>query len=168
MKMFPATLLPVPIRCRIAASRAVIVPNCACPSVRGVATAGTVMSWIIHPSYQPLSLLMTNSGEMSVKTSLKARGFVWIGRKPGLGLQHDAHGADRGQSAIPPGGGQLHVAVIHSGDYGGKHVGFETGRVQQVILKQLAGSVCLVEHLQRQIGMRPVGQLSQPILQLPR
>src|SRR4029077_2025829 len=52
------------------------VPNCAWPSGRGLATAGTVMSWIIHPSYQPLSLLMTNNGEMSVKTSLKARGLV--------------------------------------------------------------------------------------------
>jgi hypothetical protein len=28
-----------------------------------------VRSWIIHPSYQPLSLLMTNNGAMSVKTS---------------------------------------------------------------------------------------------------
>ena len=27
------------------------------------------MSWIIQPSYQPLSLLMTNSGEISVKDS---------------------------------------------------------------------------------------------------
>ena len=89
------------------------------------------MSWIIHPSYQPLSLLMTNNGEMSVKTSLKARGSFGSVGSPGLGSSDDAHGANRGQSAIPPGGGQLHVAVIHSGDYGGKHVGFETGGVQQ-------------------------------------
>jgi hypothetical protein len=40
----------------------------------------------------------------------------------------------------------------------------ETGRVQQVILEQLAGPVGFVEHLQRQIGMRPVGQLDQSIL----
>src|SRR5712671_4642359 len=93
--MFPATLLPVPIRCRIAASRAVIVPNCACPSERGLATAGTVMSWIIHPSYQPLSLLMTNSGEMSVKTSLKARGFVGSVGSPALGSSTTRTGASR-------------------------------------------------------------------------
>ena len=63
VKMFPGTLLPVPILCEDRRHRAaVIVPNCAWPSARGAATAGTVMSWIIHPSYQPLSLLMTNSG----------------------------------------------------------------------------------------------------------
>src|ERR1700720_1920411 len=59
VKTFPATLLPVPILFSISASRWVSVPNCAWPSGRGLATAGTVMSWIIHPSYQPLSLLMT-------------------------------------------------------------------------------------------------------------
>jgi hypothetical protein len=31
--------------------------------------------------------------------------------------------------AIRPGDGQLYVSVIHPGDYGGKDVGFETGRV---------------------------------------
>src|SRR3984893_9062394 len=166
--MFPATLLPVPIRCWIAASRAVIVPNCACPSERGLATAGTVMSWIIHPSYQPLSLLMTNSGEMLVQTSLKARGFVGSVGSPDLGSSTTRTAPTVGSPQFPPGGGQLHVAVIHSGDYGSKHVGFETGGVQQVILKQLAGPVSFVEHLQRQIRMRPIGQLSQPILQWHR
>ena len=43
------------------------------------------MSWIIHPSYQPLSLLMTNNWERSMKTSLKARGFVGSEGSPGLG-----------------------------------------------------------------------------------
>ena len=102
MKMFPATLLPVPIRCRIAASRAVIVPNCAWPSGRGVATSGTVMSWIIHPSYQPLSLLMTNSGEMSVKTSLKARGFVGSVGSPGLGSRTTRTTPTVGSPQFPP------------------------------------------------------------------
>src|ERR1700736_1988676 len=83
VKTFPATLLPVPILFSISASRWVTVPNCAWPSGRGLATAGTVMSWIIHPSYQPLSLLMTNNGEMSVKTSLKARGLFGSVGSPG-------------------------------------------------------------------------------------
>ena len=56
----------------------------ACPSLRGGATLGTVTSWIIHPSYHPLWLFITNNEEMSVKTSLKARGsFGSVGR-PGL------------------------------------------------------------------------------------
>src|SRR5713226_7334097 len=48
-------------------------------------TLGTVRSWIIQPSYQPLSLLMTNSPEMSVKTSLNARGLFGSIGSPGLG-----------------------------------------------------------------------------------
>src|SRR6516162_6732645 len=145
--MFPGTLLPVPILLRSAASRSVIAPNCACPSGRGGATDGTVMSWIIHPSYQPLSLLMTNKGEMSVKTSLKARGLFGSVGKPGFGLQNHAHGTECVESAIPPGGGQLHVPVIHPGDYGGKDVGLETIRVQQIVLEQLPGPVGFGEHL---------------------
>src|SRR6267142_1834873 len=58
VKTFPVVALLSPIFWRILASAAVIDPNCAWPSARGGATAGTVMSWIIHPSYQPLSLLM--------------------------------------------------------------------------------------------------------------
>jgi hypothetical protein len=69
-------IIPVPILARSSASRWVIAPNCACPSLRGGATLGTVMSWIIHPSYQPLSLSITNYGEMSVKTSLNAQRIV--------------------------------------------------------------------------------------------
>src|SRR5438094_320361 len=62
------------------ASAAVIVPNVAAPvpSDRGGALFGTVRSWIIHPSYQPLSLLLTNSGSMS----RAARG---LGRQGGGG-----------------------------------------------------------------------------------
>ena len=56
--------------------------------------------------------------------------------------------------------------VVHSRKNGRKHVRFETGGVQQVVLEQLAGVVRFVEHLQWQIPMRSVGQLSQPILQL--
>jgi len=63
-----------PIARKAAASAAVIVPNWACPSGRGGATSGTCKSWIIQPSYQPLSLLMTNNGEMSVNTSINAFG----------------------------------------------------------------------------------------------
>src|SRR5436309_5398394 len=83
--MWAGTLLPVPIFLSISASRSVIVANCARPSGRGGAMGGTTRSWIIHPSYQPLSLLMTNSGEMSVKMSMKARGLLGSVGGPGLG-----------------------------------------------------------------------------------
>src|SRR6202040_846570 len=100
--MFPGTLLPVPILLRSAASRSVMAPNCACPSGRGGATDGTVMSWIIHPSYQPLSLLMTNKGEMSVKTSLKARGLFGSVGKPGLGSKTTRTAPTVGRPQFPP------------------------------------------------------------------
>jgi tRNA pseudouridine-54 N-methylase len=60
---------------------------------------------------------------------------------------------------------QLHV-VVHSRQNGRKQVRFETDCVQQVVLEQLAWVVRFVEHLQGQIRMRSVGQLSQPVLQL--
>jgi len=93
--------------------------------------------------------------------------IVRVGGQARLGLQNHAHGADRGEAAIPTGGGQLHVPVIHPGDYGSKDVGLETIRVQQIVLEQLAGPVGFGKYLQRQIRMRPVGQQCQPILQLP-
>ena len=96
MKMFPATLLPVPIRLQ---DRGIARGNCSelrVPIGARLGDGGTVMSWIIHPSYQPLSLLMTNSGEMSSEDIVKGTRIRWIGRKPGLGFQHDADGADRG------------------------------------------------------------------------
>src|SRR4029077_14229606 len=80
------TLLPVPICFNIVASAGRMTPNWAWPSCLGVAlTLGTVRSWIIQPSYQPLSLLITNSPEMSVNTSLNARGLFGSVGRPGLG-----------------------------------------------------------------------------------
>src|SRR5439155_19868347 len=69
------------------ASEAAIGPKVAGPvrSYRDGAMLGTVRSWIIHPSYQPLSLLMTNSGSMSVKTSMKVRGLLGSVGRPGFG-----------------------------------------------------------------------------------
>jgi hypothetical protein len=120
--MFPGTLLP-PILLRISASAAVIVPNCAWPSGRGLATAGTVMS--CHPALIPAALVIDDEhrGNVSEDVDEGAR-IVGIGRQAGFGFQHDAHRADRGQSAISSGDGQLHVSVVHPGDYGGKDVGF--------------------------------------------
>src|SRR5215475_12664988 len=86
VKILPGTLLPLPIAFRLAASAGRIVPNCAWPSARGVGlTAGTVRSWIIQPSYQPLSLLITNKPDTSVKTSMNARGSVGSVGSPGFG-----------------------------------------------------------------------------------
>jgi len=100
--MLPGALLPVPIRERISASRWVIVPNWACPSLRGAATFATVISWIIHPSYQPLSLLMTNNGDMSVNTSLNARGSLGSVGSPGLGSSTTRTAPSVGRPQLPP------------------------------------------------------------------
>src|SRR5262249_42703520 len=71
-------------------------------SGRGSSTAGTVMSWIIQPSYQPLSLLMTNIGEMSVKTSMKAPGSVGLVGSPGLGSSTTRTAPTVGSPQVPP------------------------------------------------------------------
>src|SRR6516162_7591887 len=55
-----------------------------------------------HPSYQPLSLLMTNKGEMSVKTSLKARGLFGSVGKPGLGSKTTRTAPTVGRPQFPP------------------------------------------------------------------
>ena len=102
VKICPGTLLLVPIFLRISASPAVIVPNAARPPGRGGAAGGTMMSWIIYPSYQPLSLLMTNSGEMSVNTSLKARGSLGSVGSPGLGSRTTRTAPIVGSPQFPP------------------------------------------------------------------
>ena len=87
-----------------------------------------------HPPFIPATLVVNDEQWRDVGEDIvEGAGVVWIGGKSGLGLQHHTHGAERGQSAISPGGGQLHVAVIHPGDYGGKDVALETARLQQVI-----------------------------------
>ncbi len=86
VKKCPGTLLPLPMALSTAASSGRTVPNCAWPSARLVLlTEATVKSWIIHPSYHPLSLLMTNRPEMSVKTSMKALASLGSVGSPGLG-----------------------------------------------------------------------------------
>src|SRR5215813_10069854 len=119
-----------------------------------------------HPPFIPTALVVDDEHWGNVGENIDERARIRrIGRKTGLGLQDDADGAERWQPAVSPGDGQLYVSVIHPRDYGSKHVGFETGGVQQVILKQLTGPVGLGERLHRQVGMRSVGQLSQPVLQ---
>ena len=84
VKMLPGTLLPVPVARSRDASAAVIVPNWAWPSGRGRATFGTTRSWVIHPSYHPLSLLITKRPEMSVNMSMNARTSFGSVGKPGF------------------------------------------------------------------------------------
>src|SRR2546429_7846938 len=96
-----------------AASAAVIVPTEAAPlpSDRGGAMFGTVRSWIIHPSYQPLSLLMTNSGSMSVKTSMKAFGSLGSVGKPGFGSRAAGEVPVVGRPQLGPGAGSGDASV---------------------------------------------------------
>src|SRR5437867_5206200 len=86
------------------ASAAVIVPNVAAPvpSDRGGALFGTVRSWIIHPSYQPLSLLMTNNPEISVKMSMNAPGSLGSVGKPGFGSTTNRTAATAGRPQFDP------------------------------------------------------------------
>ena len=72
------------------------------------------MSWIIHPSYQPLSLLMTNNGEISVKTSIKALGSLGSVGSSAWAPATTRTAPTVGESTIRPGGSQLHVGIIHS------------------------------------------------------
>ena len=72
---------------------------------------------------------MTNSGEISENIN-KGVGIVGIGGKIWLRLQHDTHGTYRGESTIRPGGSQLNIGIIHSGNYCGKDVRFEAARIQ--------------------------------------
>ena len=86
VKMWPGMLLPLPIAFSRSASAFKILPNCAWPSERGLSLIGaTLRSWIIHPSYHPLSLLITKSPEISVKISMKASTSFGSVGKPGLG-----------------------------------------------------------------------------------
>jgi hypothetical protein len=54
--------------------------------------------------------------------------------------------------------------VVYPREYRGKDVGFEPRCIQQVVLEQLACAIGFGEHLQRQVGVRLVGQLGEPIL----
>src|SRR5262245_24742501 len=85
VKKFPLTFWPVPSAAMASASSCVIVAHCAVPSGRGGATGGTRTSLIIHPSYQPDSLLMTNSPETSVNMSMNAPGSAGAVGGPGFG-----------------------------------------------------------------------------------
>src|SRR4029077_432784 len=85
VKTWVGTLFPPPMAWSAVTSSCVIIPNCGVPSPRSGAASGTTTSWIIQPSYQPDSLLMTKSGSMSVKTSMNEPGsFGSVGR-PGFG-----------------------------------------------------------------------------------
>ncbi len=87
---------------RALASAAVSVPKAACPSVRGAAAFGTVTSWIIQPSYQPDSLLITNRPETSVQMSMKAPGSLGSVGRPGLGSSDTRTEATVGRSPFGP------------------------------------------------------------------
>jgi hypothetical protein len=100
-----------------------------------------------HPPFIPAALVVDDEQRRNVsEDTLKARGLFGSVGSPGFGLQDNTHGANSLQSAIRAGDGQLHV-VIHAGEYGGKDVGLETGRVQQVILEQLTGPVGFGERI---------------------
>src|SRR6266516_1061705 len=85
VKIWPATLLWSPIAARALASASVSVPKAAWPSARGGAALGTTTSWIIQPSYQPDSLLITNRPDRSEKMSTNAPGSLGSVGRPGFG-----------------------------------------------------------------------------------
>ena len=89
------------------------------------------MSWIIR-LLVPAALVVDHEQRRDVGEHIVERtGVVRVGRQPRLGLQHDAHRADRRQAAIADGYRQLDV-IIHPGDYPSKNVRFEAGCVEQI------------------------------------
>src|SRR5215813_3211754 len=97
-------------------------------------------SWIIQPSYQPLSLLITNNPEISVKMSINARGSVGSVGRPGLGSNTTRTAPTVGRPTVGASDRQL-CGVIDTGDDGREDVGFKTGCIKQVVLEQLASAI---------------------------
>ena len=96
------------------------------------------MSWIIHPSYQPLSLLMTNNGEMSVKTSMKARGSFGSVGSPGLGSSTTRTAPTVGSPQFPPVTVSCTLPSFTPGIMVVKTLGSKPVVSSKIILEQLA------------------------------
>ena len=95
----------------------------AVPARRGDIGDGDVMD---HPPFIPATLVVNDEQWRDVGEDIvEGAGVVWIGGKSGLGLQHHTHGAERGQSAISPGGGQLHVPSFTPGIMAVKTLGWK-------------------------------------------
>src|SRR6267143_787438 len=162
VKKLPATpLFPVPMAASSAWSSGVMVPNCALPWT-AAPTGATRRSWIIHPSYQPLSLLMTNSPRMSVKTSMNALGLSGSVGRPGFGstTSRTPPMVDRPQFAPH----EVNIAVaLDARNSGGEDAGLEAGAVEEVVLEQLARAGGLRECLDRCHRVRAAVERAQPV-----
>src|SRR5205085_5533060 len=84
-----------------------------------------------------------------------------------LGFQNDANSADVGQPAVSSGSGQ-HGGVVQTRDSAGEDVGFKSGSVEQVVLKEFTRLVGFSKGLNRQEGVRSPGHAQQAILQWRR
>src|SRR4029453_3661498 len=158
-----------------AASAEVIVPNWACPSGLGGPTSGTTRSWIIHPSYQPDSLLMTNNPEMSVKMSMHAPGSLGPVGGPGLGSRAGGSGGargagrgDRGQAAGGAVGARRDRADIDVRESRGEYVRLKSRRVEEVVAEELAWRRCFRENRQRKITVGSHREIDDPLLERSR
>ena len=102
-----------------------------------------------HPPFIPATLVVDDEQRGDVgEHVVEGTWIIGIGRKPGLGLQDHTHGANRREPAVPSGDRQLNM-IVHAGDDGREDIGFEAGRVQQVILEQLARPVRFGKRLDR-------------------
>ena len=106
---------------------------------------------------------MTNSGEISVNTSINALGFLGSVGRPGLRLENQAHAAKGWQPAIATGRGQLD-GIVDARKYFREYIGLKAAAVEQIVLEELAGLVGFGKGLKRQIGVWPIRQLHQPCL----
>jgi hypothetical protein len=97
------------------------------------------------------------------KDVIKGPRIGGVGRQTGLWLQNHADRPDCAKSAVAARRRELH-RVIDAGELRCKHVGFEAARVEKVVLKQLTRLVGFRENLQRQVRMRAIRELDQPIL----
>ena len=96
--------------------------------------------------------------------SMNAPGSSRVGRQTGLWLKDEAHRADGRQAAVAARGGQ-NGCIVDARYPGCKDVRLEAVRVEQVILEELAGIVCLGESRHGQKCMRTPGLILKPIFE---
>ena len=154
----------------------ILLKDCAKPRMAVVAgrvidgSDGQIMD---HPTFIPSTLVVDHEQAVDIcKDVDKSLDIVWISRQSRLGLEHYAHRADRGQIAIRAGRGE-HRLIVYAREQLGEWIRLKIVRIQQVVLKELAGlgferrlvGMCLGVGLSGQLAVRSARQFNQPVLQ---
>jgi len=121
-----------------------------------------------HPPLVPAALVVDDEHRIDVGEDIdEGVRIVGIGGQARLGLEDETDHADRRLSTIAPGYRQLYV-IVDSRDKRREHVRFEPGRIQEIVLEQLARRIGLVEHLQGQHAMGSSGKLNEAVFERGR